>query len=123
MASKKAGHEAIYSMLLMAVLTATLVQPGTSMPLPTNPGFLPGYGKAVIECWSPLMKIPGCILHVYESIYNLQFRSIGSDCCEAYVSVKGNCLPNMFPFNPLVPSLLYGYCLVNNQALPPTGTN
>lgn len=120
--ARKAGDEAIYSVLLVAALVATLVQPGTSRLQPAIPGLRPGNGEAVIECWSPLMKIPDCIVHVYQSIYNLQFSSIGGDCCKAYVAVKGNCLPNMFPFNPLIPSLLYGYCLVHNQSLSP-GTN
>ena len=97
----------------MAAFTTMLVGPALSQLQPTIPGIQPGNGTAVIECWSSLMKIPGCVLQVYKSIHSLEFSHIGSGCRKAFLRLNGNCLPKMFPFDPLIPPLLPGYCLLN----------
>lgn len=116
--TKTMAKKATYSIvLLMAAFTTMLAGPALSQLQPTIPVLRPGNGTAVIECWSSLMDVPGCVHQVYKSIHGLEFSNIGSGCCKAFLGVNGNCLPKMFPFDPLVPPLLYAYCLLNPNTL------
>ncbi|KAK0572869.1 hypothetical protein LWI29_038325 [Acer saccharum] len=85
------------------------------------PGLLPNVTK-IIECWSSLADIEGCVSEIYQSILDIGLIGIiGSACCKAVTEINDKCWPKIFPFNPFFPPLLKSTCsTVSNAAPPPT---
>ncbi|KAK9947471.1 hypothetical protein M0R45_003095 [Rubus argutus] len=119
--------EALSSLLLVALFTALLAQPGivnAQWPQPSPPFsipglFPPGTPQDVLKCWSSLTNINGCALEVFRTIFSLQFGSIGPNCCKAFLSVEESCWPKMFPLNPFFPPLLKNTCALQGGPAPP----
>ncbi|XP_041004143.1 uncharacterized protein LOC121249509 [Juglans microcarpa x Juglans regia] len=79
-------------------------------------------GQDIARCWSSLSSVEGCVSDIYGSLSRGQFRGIGTACCRAITDVNDICWPQMFPFNPLFPPLLYGNCAsIGGEARAPTG--
>ncbi|XP_042974292.1 uncharacterized protein LOC122305825 [Carya illinoinensis] len=79
-------------------------------------------GQDIARCWSSLSSIEGCVSDIYGSLSRGQFRGIGTACCRAITDVNEICWPQMFPFNPLFPPLLYANCAsIGGEAPAPTG--
>ncbi|KAK0572861.1 hypothetical protein LWI29_038240 [Acer saccharum] len=88
------------------------------------PGLFPGIANVteIIECWSSLADIEGCVSEIYQSILDTGLiGKIGPACCKAVTEINDKCWPKIFPFNPFFPPLLKSTCsTVSNAAPPPT---
>uniref|UniRef100_A0A2N9GUW7 Prolamin-like domain-containing protein n=1 Tax=Fagus sylvatica TaxID=28930 RepID=A0A2N9GUW7_FAGSY len=75
------------------------------------PGLSPGQsGQDILQCWSSLTSIEGCINEIYGSLSKGKFGVSGPACCKAITDVSDKCWPKMFPLNPMFPPLLKGNC-------------
>ncbi|KAK0574583.1 hypothetical protein LWI29_025812 [Acer saccharum] len=85
------------------------------------PGLVPNVTE-IIECWSSLADIEGCVSEIYQSILDTGLiGKIGLACCKAVTEINDKCWPKIFPFNPFFPPLLKSTCsTVSNVAPPPT---
>uniref|UniRef100_A0A2N9G4A7 Prolamin-like domain-containing protein n=1 Tax=Fagus sylvatica TaxID=28930 RepID=A0A2N9G4A7_FAGSY len=74
-------------------------------------GLSPGQsGQDILQCWSSLTSIEGCINEIYGSLSKGKFGVSGPACCKAITDVTDKCWPKMFPLNPMFPPLLKSNC-------------
>ncbi|KAK2661350.1 hypothetical protein Ddye_007883 [Dipteronia dyeriana] len=70
----------------------------------------------IIECWSSLADIEGCVLEIYQSILNTGLiGKIGPTCCKAVTEINDKCWPKIFPFNLFFPPLLKSTCSTDSS--------
>ncbi|KAI9192185.1 hypothetical protein LWI28_019354 [Acer negundo] len=73
----------------------------------------------IIECWSTLKDIEGCVSETYKSVLNIGIIArIGRDCCKAVTEINDKCLYKIFPFNPSFPPVLKSTCSAVFNATP-----
>ncbi|KAI9192344.1 hypothetical protein LWI28_021457 [Acer negundo] len=84
------------------------------------PGLFPGIANVteIIECWSSLADIEGCVSEIYQSILDTGLiGKIGPACCKAVTEINDKCWPKIFPFNPFLPPLLKSTCSMISPGL------
>ncbi|KAF3430943.1 hypothetical protein FNV43_RR25673 [Rhamnella rubrinervis] len=100
----------------VCVIMVFQVQPGQAQfPLPPSLGPIPGLAPPlnpgnITKCLSSIINVEGCLVELYKSLYSGQFGNLGSACCKAFLAIDDNCLPTLFPLNPLFPELVKSYC-------------
>ncbi|TXG56886.1 hypothetical protein EZV62_018199 [Acer yangbiense] len=79
------------------------------------PGLVPNVTE-IIECWSSLADIEGCVSEIYQSILDTGLiGKIGLACCKAVTEINDKCWPMIFPFNPFFPPLLKSTCSTDGK--------
>ena len=97
-------------------IESKLSMPGLLLPFP---GLSPGQsGQDILQCWSSLTSIEGCINEIYGSLSKGKFGVSGPACCKAITNVTDKCWPKMFPLNPMFPPLLKSNCAPIAGAAP-----
>ncbi|CAN4096567.1 unnamed protein product [Withania somnifera] len=71
----------------------------------------------VVECWSSLKSINGCVKGVYKVFSGIGW--LDSPCCEVINGIDNKCWPKIFPFNPSFGDLLMYYCSIAAPAPSP----
>ncbi|XP_006366055.1 uncharacterized protein [Solanum tuberosum] len=64
----------------------------------------------VVECWSSLKNINGCVKGVYKVFTGVGW--LDSSCCEVVNKIDNKCWPKIFPFNPSFGYILMYYCSI-----------
>ncbi|MCD7463663.1 hypothetical protein HAX54_051104 [Datura stramonium] len=62
----------------------------------------------VLECWSSLQSINGCVKGIYRVFTGIGW--LDSPCCEVVNGIDSKCWPKIFPFNPSFGETLMYYC-------------
>ncbi|KAF8393887.1 hypothetical protein HHK36_020085 [Tetracentron sinense] len=73
--------------------------------------FPPELEPGIMQCWSSLTSIEGCVMEIFQSVLTLKIGMIGPACCKAITEVNEKCWPKILPFNPSFPPMLKDYCL------------
>ena len=108
----------IVACMAMLVPMGLAQAPQASLVVPLN-GHLPEVSeKDIMQCWSSLTNIEGCMLEIYRSLFRGQIGTIGFDCCHAITAINENCWPTMFPYNPFFPPFLKSYCAGSGGSSP-----
>lgn len=62
----------------------------------------------VVECWSSLKRINGCVKGVYKVFSGIGW--LDGPCCEVVNGIDNKCWPKFFPLNPGLGYMLLYYC-------------
>lgn len=106
-------------MLLMFVCLAICSPTGLARLAPES-AYIPSPNpllqqKDVLQCWSSLIHVEGCVVEILTAFATGRFGVIGHECCKAITAITDNCWPKLIiPFNPLFPPLLKSHCASNS---------
>jgi hypothetical protein len=114
--NNKSGRTAPSPLGTDQTIESKLSMPGLLLPFP---GLSPGQsGQDILQCWSSLTSIEGCINEIYGSLSKGKFGVSGPACCKAITDVSDKCWAKMFPLNPMFPPLLKSNCAPIAGAAP-----
>ncbi|KAK4714877.1 hypothetical protein R3W88_020784 [Solanum pinnatisectum] len=109
MATKPLMLFAFFSILCMTnSLVMARFDPIKLAPSPNDDG--------VVECWSSLKNINGCVKGVYKVFTGVGW--LDSSCCEVVNKIDSKCWPKIFPFNPSFGFILMYYCSIVTAPAP-----
>ncbi|KAK4344398.1 hypothetical protein RND71_037492 [Anisodus tanguticus] len=70
----------------------------------------------VLECWSSLKSINGCLKGVYKAFTGIGW--LDSSCCEVVNGIGSKCWPKIFPIPRSFAQTLIYYCSINAAPAP-----
>ncbi|KAL4304026.1 hypothetical protein GQ457_10G004880 [Hibiscus cannabinus] len=71
-------------------------------------------------CIKSFVSIEGCVEAINDALRNKVYDGLKHECCTAITQLGDNCLPLLFPDQPVVPFILKAVCkLIGGDAPPP----